>query len=406
MITVVGVGAGQPLGAEARAAIDRAGLLVGSSANLDSVRPPAGVERLELGPLTPAIERLRGDDVAAVVVASGDPGFFGVSRSLREAGLEVRVLPAVSSVSSVAALAGQAWDAAVVVSAHGRDLAPALNACRAFGAVVVLTGPGAGPVDIARGLEGWSRDLVVAERLGLPGERVTRQPAHLVALQHADDFADPNVVLSLDPSTPSAMRADNQPAAAPVAGWALPESSYDHRDSMITKAEVRAYAVARLRPRLGRLVWDIGAGSGSVGLECASLGAAVICVEQDPAAVGTVSANAARHDVHVRVVEGAAPDVLLALPDADAAFVGGGGVDVVRAVAARAVPVVVAAFAALDRALAAHRVLSRAGYRVEGTQLSAARLTELPGDSLRLAAVNPVIVLTAELITDGGDEQS
>ena len=247
---------------------------------------------------------------------------------------------------------------------------------------------------------------MVAERLGLPGERVTRQPAHLVALQHADDFADPNVVLSLDPSTPSAMRADNQPAAAPVAGWALPESSYDHRDSMITKAEVRAYAVARLRPRLGRLVWDIGAGSGSVGLECASLGAAVICVEQDPAAAGTVSANAARHDVHVRVVEGAAPDVLLALPDADAAFVGGGGVDVVRAVAARAVPVVVAAFAALDRALAAHRVLSRAGYRVEGTQLSAARLTELPGDSLRLAAVNPVIVLTAELITDGGDEQS
>lgn len=400
MITVVGVSADSPLGREARTAVDHAQLLVGSAANLDLVAPPTDTERLELGPLGPALDRLGAYDGAAVVVASGDPGFFGVARSLHAAGLDVRVLPAVSSVAAVAALAGHAWDAAVVVSAHGRDLAPALNACRAFDAVAVLTGPGAGPVELARGLDGWPRDLVVAERLGLLGERVTRQAAHIVAKQESDDFADPNVVLCLDPRAVSATRVDNQPAAAPSAGWALPESRYEHRDSMITKAEVRAYVVARLRPRLGRLVWDIGAGSGSVGIECASLGAAVVCIERDAAAVESITVNAERRHVDVRTVEGAAPAALAALPDPDAAFVGGGGLDVLDTVIARRVPVVVAAFAALDRAVAAHAALRDAGYRVDGTQLSAARLAELPGGSLRLAATNPVIVLSAERVEE------
>ena len=396
MITVVGVGAGAPLGAEARAAVDAADLLVGSAANLDLAHPPAGVDRLELGPLAPALDRLARFDGAAVVVAGGDPGFFGIARALHAAGLEPRVLPAVSSVAAVAALTGQAWDAAVVVSAHGRDLAPALNACRAFPAVAVLTAPDAGPVQLARGLDGWSRDLVVAERLGRPDERVTRAPAHVVADREPADFADPNVVLCLTPGATSPMRADNQPAAAPASGWALDESAYEHRDSMITKAEVRALVVARLRPRLGRLIWDVGAGSGSVGIECASLGAAVICVEHDAAASASITANAGRHHVDVRVVHGAAPGALAGLPDPDAAFVGGGGLAAVRAMAERRVPLVVAAFAALDRAVDAFRVLTADGYRVGGTQLSAARLAPLPGDSLRLAAVNPVVVLTAE----------
>jgi precorrin-6Y C5,15-methyltransferase (decarboxylating) len=213
----------------------------------------------------------------------------------------------------------------------------------------------------------------------------------------ADAFAAPHVVLCLAPHSVSAMRRDNQPAAAPMAGWALPETAYTHRDSMITKAEVRAYAVARLRPRLGRLVLDIGAGSGSVGIECAALGAAVVSVERDADACRLIAENAARHGVQIRVVEGSAPEVLDDLPDPDAAFVGGGGVAAVHGVVRRRVRTVVAAFAALDTAIAAHGLLAESGYHVEGTQLSAARLSELPRGSLRLAAVNPVVVLTAEL---------
>ncbi|MGX4654109.1 precorrin-6y C5,15-methyltransferase (decarboxylating) subunit CbiE [Micromonospora sp. SCSIO 07396] len=424
-VVVLGMdAAGRPLPPPALAALAGAGLVVGAARHLAAVPVPAGVDTVTLGPLAPALARLaaaQAAGVAAVVLASGDPGLFGVVRRLRAAGLPVRVLPAVSSVAAAFARAGLDWDGAVVVTAHGRELGPALNACRALPAVAVLTAPDAGAAELGAGLAGWSRHLLVAEHLGTPTERVTRVTPEQAAGRR---WADPHVVLSLaaaaddagttpagaadDPgATPAGaggaagcggtvgpVRRDNQPAAAPAGGWALPESAYRHRDSMITKAEVRALAVARLRPRLGRLVWDVGAGSGSVGIECALLGAAVIAVERDPTA--PVAGNAARHGVDVRVVTGDAPAVLAGLPDPDAVFVGGGGTDVLTAVAGRHPDRVVVTLAALDRVAPAVHLLRAAGYTVTGSQLAAARLADLPGGSVRLAATNPVVVLTGE----------
>ncbi|KWV30710.1 precorrin-6y C5,15-methyltransferase (decarboxylating) subunit CbiE [Micromonospora rifamycinica] len=405
-VLVLGVdAAGRPWPPAALAALAGAGLVVGAARHLAAVPVPPDVETVVLGPLTPALDRLTAAHAAGlptVVLASGDPGFFGVVRRLRAAGLPVRVLPAVSSVAAAFARAGLDWDGAVVVTAHGRDLGPALHACRALPAVAVLTAPGAGATEIGAGLAGWSRRLVVAEHLGSAAERVTWATPEQAAARR---WADPHVLLSLaapagpdaDPATPAGVgpvRADNQPAAAPADGWALPESAYRHRDSMITKAEVRALAVARLRPRLGRLVWDVGAGSGSVGIECALLGAAVIAVERDPAA--PIAVNAARHGVDVRVVTGDAPAVLRGLPDPDAVFVGGGGTAVLTAVADRRPARVVVTLAALDRIAPAVHLLRAAGYTVTGSQLTAARLADLPDGSIRLAATNPVVVLTGE----------
>ena len=386
-VTVVGVRG--ELGRDARAAIAAADVVLGSAANLALAGVPDGVV---LGPLAPALDRLAAAR-RPVVLASGDPGFFGVLRALREMGQDCVVLPAPSSVASAYARAALPWDDAVVVSAHGRSLDPAVNACRAFGNVAVLTGPGAGAVEIARALDGWPRELVVAQHLDRPDERVIRAAATEIAAREPGEFADPHVVLCLA-ERPSAMRVDNQPAAART--WARPESAFAHRDSMITKAEVRAYALARLRPSLGRLVLDVGAGSGSVGIECNGLGAAAVCVERDRSACATIRANADLHRARIRVVEGEVTAVLGGLPAADAVFVGGGGTDAVKAVIARSVPVVVAAFAALDRAVAAHELLRAAGYRVDGVQLSASRFADLPGGSLRLAAANPVVVITGE----------
>ncbi|MEU0152130.1 precorrin-6y C5,15-methyltransferase (decarboxylating) subunit CbiE [Micromonospora fulviviridis] len=398
-VLVAGIdAAGRPAHPALAEALAGAGLVVGAARHLAAVPVPPGCATVVLGPLAPALDRL-GAAVAAgtpaVVLASGDPGFFGIVRRLRAAGLPLRVLPAVSSVAAAFARAGLPWDGAVVVTAHGRDPRPALNACRALPAVAVLTAPGAGAAELGAGLAGWDRRLVVAEHLGTPDERVTwTTPAEAAATT----WADLHVVLSLAPETvagSAGMRADDQPAAAPAEGWALPESAYAYRDSMITKAEVRALAVARLRPRLGRLVWDVGAGSGSVGIECALLGAAVLAVERDPDA--PIRANAARHGVDVRVVTGAAPVALAGLPDPDAVFVGGGGVDVLAAVADRRPPRVVVTLAALDRVAPAVHLLRAAGYAVDGCQLAAARLADLPGGSLRLAANNPVVLLTGEL---------
>ncbi|WP_200207389.1 precorrin-6y C5,15-methyltransferase (decarboxylating) subunit CbiE [Micromonospora coerulea] len=427
VVTVVGIdAAGRPAHPGLARALGGAGLVVGAARHLAAVPVPPGCATVALGPLAAALDRLTGAVAAgtpAVVLASGDPGFFGIVRRLRAVGLPLRVLPAVSSVAAAFARAGLPWDGAAVVTAHGRDPRPALNACRALPAVAVLTAPGAGAAELGAGLVGWSRRLLVAEHLGTPDERVTwTTPAEAAGRR----WADPHVLLSLAPGastadparaaapgTPDAevaaagpaecgepgvgpMRVDNQPAAAPAGGWALPESAYAHRDSMITKAEVRALAVARLRPRLGRLLWDIGAGSGSVGIECALLGAAVVAVERDPAAVDLIRANAARHGVELRLVAGRAPAALDGLPDPDAVFVGGGGADVLAAVATRRPERVVVTLAALDRVAPAVRLLREAGYAVEGSQLSAARLADLPGGSIRLAATNPVVVLTGQ----------
>ena len=165
----------------------------------------------------------------------------------------------------------------------------------------------------------------------------------------------------------------------------------------MTKAEVRALALARLGPGPGMLVWDVGAGSGSVGIECARFGAAVIAVERDALRCERVRANAARHAVDVRVVPGEAPGALGGLPDPDAVFVGGGGPEVVAAVAARHPARIVVALAAMERAGLAIAALGAAGYAADGALVQAARFAPLPGGVHRLAAINPVFLVWGAL---------
>ena len=390
-------------------------------------QPVDGPVIVTLGPLAPALDALAAHDGDAVVLASGDPGFFGIVRALRERGLDCAVWPAVSSVALAFARARLPWDDAMVVSAHGRDLRHAVNVCRAHPKVAVLTAPGQGPAEVGAALAGWPRWLLVAESLGTPDERITGcSPSEA----SARDWTDPNVVLVLaDPQDPDVIMTlgtkdsplshdhedDHQPESprnhlshashgmgwcwpgragdAGDAGWALAEEAFEHRDSMVTKAEVRALALARLGPQPGLLVWDVGAGSGSVAVECARLGAAVIAVDRDPAQCARVATNADRHQVGIRVVSGAAPQVLEGLPDPDVVFVGGGGADVVRAVAARRPARIVVALATVDRAGPMCDVLAAAGYQVDGTLLQSSRLARLPDGTHRLAATNPVFVL-------------
>jgi precorrin-6Y C5,15-methyltransferase (decarboxylating) len=162
---------------------------------------------------------------------------------------------------------------------------------------------------------------------------------------------------------------------------------------MITKSEVRAAAVAKLdlpSPGPGTL-WDVGAGSGSVAVECAGLapGLEVIAIDRDPAACEQIALNAARHGVAVQVVHGEAPAALAALPDPDRVFLGGGGLGVLDGVMCRLRPDgrIVASFAAVDRAAAA---ASRLGAMV---QVAVNRGRQLPDGGWRLEADNPVYLV-------------
>ncbi|MGW2519573.1 precorrin-6y C5,15-methyltransferase (decarboxylating) subunit CbiE [Streptomyces sp. NPDC001617] len=399
MITVVGTGTGAPLPADVREVLAGARLVVGGRRHLAAAPVPDDAEQLVLGPLAPAldvVERHLEKEGRVVVLASGDPGFFGIVRVLAERfgpeRLEVRA--GVSSVAAAFARVGLPWDDAVVVSAHGRELRTAVNVCRARAKVAVLTGPGAGPAELGAALPHTSRTLVVASSLGSENERVEWVTPAEAAVR--DWGSDVSVVLCLDER--QVLGGVRTVAGAPAgpSPWALDETEFAHRDSMITKFEVRALALARLGPHLGELVWDIGAGSGSVAVECARFGAAVVAVEKAADGVERIRANALAHGVDVQVVHGSAPAVLDGLDDPDAVFVGGGGrelSDIVTACAHRARRTVVVALAALDRVPAVREALTGAGFDCDGVLLQSSRLAPLPGDVSRLAATNPVFLL-------------
>jgi precorrin-6Y C5,15-methyltransferase (decarboxylating) len=393
VIAVVGVGPDGVTG-RGRELLDGARVVVGGRRHLDALAPAAAEHVALRGDLGPALDAIGSSDGPVAVLASGDPGFFGIVRALAERfGPEaLEVVPGVSSVALAFSRVGVPWDDAVVVSAHGRDPAVAVNAARTHPKVAILTAPDAPPGRIAAALIGSGRRVVVAERLGTAQERVVAGTPEEIA---ASDFADPNVVLVLDAArTVAGQKARVWPPRTP-AGWALPEDAFEHREGMITKTEVRALALARLGPGLGDLVWDVGAHSGSVAIECARLGAAAIAIERDAELCAVVARNAERHDVPVQIVHGAAPAALADLPDPDAVFVGGGGRDlgdILAAVAPRARRAVVAALATVERIVPAAEQLAAAGYEVETTVLQSSRLRPI-GGAHRLAAQNPVAVV-------------
>lgn len=395
-IAVIGLD-GSPLSAESEKVLRRAAVVAGGRRHLEAtgVGPERAVA-LE-GDLSAAMEQLEQADSAAVL-ASGDPGYFGIVRALAErfGGESLDVTPGLSSVALAFARAGIPWDDAVTVSAHGRDPRRAVNVCRAFPKVAVLTSPDSGPARLAEGLrgEGWERMLLVAERLGEAEERVFRGSAEQVS---GMEWEDPNVVISLDPER----SVGGKPwVSGPerAEGWALSESEFEHRSAMITKPELRALALARLSPQPGDLVWDVGAGSGSVAMECARFGAAAVAVERDPESCERVRRNARRHAAYVRVVEGEAPEALEELPEPDAVFIGGtgGGFEAtVELCAERARRAVVLTLIGLERVVPAGGILESAGFEVETTLLQASKVKGV-GHLHRLAAETPVFVVAGE----------
>ncbi|MFE6803292.1 precorrin-6y C5,15-methyltransferase (decarboxylating) subunit CbiE [Streptomyces sp. NPDC057696] len=374
-VTVIGWD-GSPLTAAARSALGAATLVAGAGHHLALPEVPGRAERIRLGSVSLAARRIAAHRGTAVVLADGDPGFFGVVRTLRvpEFGLEVEVVPAVSSVAQAFARAGMPWDDAQVVVAHRRTLRRAVNVCRAHPKVAVLTSPGAGPAELGLLLEGVHRTFVICEELGTDREQVT-----VVTSDKAADhtWRDPNVVIVIGgpaaPSDDSAWLAGGAPSATPR-GWALPGAEYGGRLGEGETEPLRAVQLARTGPRVGDLVWDIGCGSGAFTAEAARFGAAVIAVDRDPDACARTLATARRFGVQPQIVHGTAPHILEDLPEPDVVRIGGGGVAVVSAVADRRPERIVTHAATRDAAELIGRDLTEHGYRVECSLLQSVEL--------------------------------
>ncbi|GHE51919.1 precorrin-6Y methyltransferase [Camelimonas fluminis] len=284
------------------------------------------------------------------VLASGDPMHYGVGVTLaRHVPIaEMKVWPAPSSFSLAAARLGWALQDVTLLSLHGRD-EDALRAHLFPGMrLLVLTSDGAAPARLARMLDDsgfGASGAWVLEALGGSRERATATTAGAMG----DALFDPLNVLALElRATERSGAADGVSAeqhASPKTSEAQPaplgsgldDSFFDH-DGQITKREVRAVTLAALAPLPGQLLWDVGAGSGSIGIEWLRLSPAMraIAIEQDAARAERARANAARLGVpRLDLRAGAAPEAFAGLPQPDAIFIGGGAreavVDAARA---------------------------------------------------------------------------
>lgn len=392
-IHVVGIGDDGPAGLTpaARAVVASADVLVGGQRHLLWFAD-APAEKIALGGDIPAVlERIAvaRERRRVVVLASGDPLLFGIGAAVIERfGREaVEIVPHVSAVQLAFARLGRPWHGARIVSAHGRSLDGVRRAAWQGGLLAILTDETNTPAHIAAILladgvpdcPAW-----VGEHLGGARERIVATRLSALPGQH---FAPLNVlVLDVPP---------------PPGGWfGEPEAAYASARGQVTKAEVRAISLALLRPPTGGVVWDVGAGCGSVAIEAARLvpTALVYAVERDAEQLAVLRANVARHGRrNVRVVAGSAPDALAELPAPGAVFVGGSGgrlAAILDLTVARLNPggrVVVNA-ATLETVDAARRALARPDWEVSVTHVQVARGQPL-GQGLHLAALNPVFIV-------------
>ncbi len=317
---VVGVGAGGwvDLAESARSVLRAAEMIIGSGRQLALLKDTDPTRHVALpSPLLPALDELlaahRGRRVA--VLASGDPMFFGIGATLvRLLGRDgVHVLPHPSPVALAAARLGWPLHDLDVVSVVGRPLALLHPFVQPGRRILVLTADVTG----ARGVRallagrGFARsEVTVLTQLGGPAEQVG--PA-------GDEEHDPLAVVAVE----CIIDPDTMPLSRSAV---LPDDAFDH-DGQITKREIRALTLAALVPVPGQLLWDVGAGSGSVGIEWLRTHPACRAVAIEPRADRRVRivANAEALGVPgLEIVDGAAPDALAGLPAPDAVFVGGG----------------------------------------------------------------------------------
>lgn len=317
---IVGVGADgwDGLTRAAHRELASATTIVGSARQLDFVAGRVGARLVRWrSPMSEHLDELVArDDGQLHIVASGDPMFHGVGASIvARAGADaVRVIPTVSSASLAAARMG--WDLArtdvvsLVRAAPSAVLADAGGGRR----VLVLSRDERTPAEVAKVLSDNSfgdTTVTVLEQLGGPAER--RYSGSAAAWSHPP--GDPLNVLALEVRGPALTRTPG-----------LDDTAFEH-DGQLTKRVVRAVTVSALAPGGGQVLWDVGAGSGSIAIEWLRTErfSRAIAFESVTARAGRIASNAARHGVGDRLrIEGAAPATFGSAPDPDTVFIGGG----------------------------------------------------------------------------------
>lgn len=317
-VTIAGYGTGtKDCLPETQRALDAAGLVLGAPRLLESagVAPPRGVAAVSAAELAAAINAAQAD--SACVLMSGDSGFYSGARLLLPllAGHEVTVLPGVSSVQALSAALQMPWQGWRLCSAHGADCNVAHEVSR-HDACFFLTGGAQTPDALCRTLTDCgfgALNAFVGSDLGSVDQRIAKGRVAELARRR---FSPLSVLLVQNPAPRKRM------------GFGLPDTTFVRGNIPMTKSEVRAIALSKLRLSSGDTLFDIGAGTGSVAVEAAMLldTGRVYAIEQKAEGCRLITENARKLGAfNLTCIEGVAPDALQSLPAPDAAFIGGSG---------------------------------------------------------------------------------
>lgn len=395
-VTLIGMGSGRPenLTLQGLAALRQADLILGARRLLAVL--PAGCTENRAAAYRPdeVAELLQTSGAEnAVLVYSGDTGFYSGASSMMEKlealGVRARVLPGLSSIQLLAAALGRPWQGWNLVSAHGRTCDPVAE-CMQGRPTFFLTGGSEDPATLCAQLAAESfgdMQAVVGQCLGTPEEKLFRGSVKELA---AGRFNSLSVLL--------VEAAEVLPRRAP----GLPDEAFERGDVPMTKQEVRAAVLAKLAVRPEDILWDVGAGTGSVSVELALAAprGRVYAVECRPEGCALIKANREKFRTrNLVLVEGLAPDALSDLPAPDAVFIGGskGSLAAIVDAALDKNPdarICVSAIA-LETLSAAVAALTAKGRTVQVSQIAVSRAKAVGGLHLMMAQ-NPIYLITGE----------
>lgn len=392
-VTLAALGGGTPetMTMECAAALKAAGCIIGAKRLLE--RLPEGCTQNRIAAVKPdaILAEILRQDTDCAVVYSGDTGFYSGTRGLlpllEEKGIPFRVLPGVSSVQLLSARLGRPWQDWNLVSAHGTECG--VTAAVAAGKpAFFLTGGVLGPAEICKRLAEaglGTLPVTVGERLSYPDEKITAGTAAELA---AGTYAPLSVLLA-----EAAPRGEQRCPG-------FPDSAFLRGEVPMTKQEVRAAALAKLAAGPSDILWDVGAGTGSVSVELALAAprGRVYAVECQEEACALIRKNRKKFSAwNLQLVEGQAPQVLRDLPAPDAAFIGGtkGNLEEIVDLTLhknRLARVCISAIA-VETLSAAVTALTGHGLEVQVTQIAVSR-TKAAGGLHLLMANNPTFLIT------------
>jgi precorrin-6B C5,15-methyltransferase / cobalt-precorrin-6B C5,C15-methyltransferase len=379
--------------------IQNADILVGGRRHLGWFDKHPGEKQEIRAPLSTVIEDIRQwmEHKKVVVLASGDPLFFGIGQTLVHAlGADnVCIFPNISTMAACFSRLKMAWTQAVVVSLHGKDESTELaRLLRSEKPVFVFTDPQHNPSwvgDFVHRTNSCQWCMWVFERLGEPDECMRKiSPETASNMQ----FNEPNAVVLLNTKS-------NERIYPLFTG--APEHWYEHERGLITKSEVRAITLSKLRLLPDHIFWDLGAGSGSVAIEAAVFvtQGQIIAVEQNSARVAQIQNNVKKFGVeHIKILEAELPEGIQDLPAPNRVFVGGGGKNlshILEAVSQRLLPKgrVVVNTVVMETMVSAMAILGKLGFATDVVQVQIS-LGEIMSSGTRFAAKNPVWIISGE----------